>query len=114
MGHAECAGDETLLLCGVGYYRRSSVETVYLQSGVASVTPHTKLVGQSRHRQNRSILSLFGNLLHGSFRTFLATGVGYSLHRRRDQTGRVTSKDVLEIPNPNPEGVVTTHFSPAA
>ena len=34
-----------------------------------------------------------------------------SLHHSNGATGRVANRDVLEIPNPNPEGVVT-NFSP--
>ena len=36
-----------------------------------------------------------------------------SLHRGRDETGRVANKDVLEIPNPNlegHEGLITNRF----
>ena len=32
----------------------------------------------------------------------------YSLHRSRGETGRMANKDAVEIPNPNPQAVVTT------
>ena len=38
----------------------------------------------------------------------LGSRLNYSLHRSRGETGRMANRDTVEIPNPNPQGVVTT------